>query len=380
MPDGAGLYRFDHLVRHAQHRAAGESGHDRGAAVDAGERPVLGIAAQLQSLLNNRREVLIFANVGNFGIGYHGRGEHAVCVAPSRRHQAVGGKQHRRGKRRKFLLLVLPRRAEIALEMGILFQFRVAVGGEHFTVGVDVDTLALGLLQQQLQVVEVMAGDDDERPLLHGQRNGDRGGCAIAFGVRLIKERHTLEILLADLHHNGQQLVHAPVLAHGKQRLGQEAVHFLVGIAQHHGVMGIGRHAAHAKENQGFETADILLRAPELLHIVIVGSAAGGSADGAVRNESRLFSMHPVDQSADGFFIKIHIGNGGEQPLDHQPPCIPVHIRGIVGGTRQPHQRAGQLVLKLRHIGGLAAYPRFSRAAGTERRLLTLKTEHFVVH
>ena len=90
--------------------------------------------------------------------------------------------------------------------------------------------------------------------------------------------------------------------------------------------------------------------------------------------------MHPVDQSADGFFIKIHIGNGGEQSLDHQPPCIPVHIRGVIGGTRQPHQRAGQLVLKLRHIGGLAAYPRFSRAAGTERRLLTLKTEHFVVH
>ena len=184
-----------------------------------------------------------------------------------------------------------------------------------------------------------MAGDDDKRPLLHGQRNGDRGGCAIAFGIRLIKERHTLEILLADLHHNGQQLVHAPVLAHGKQRLCQKAVRFLVGIAQHHGVMGIGRHAAHAKEDQGFETADILLRAPELLHIVIVGSAAGGSTDGAVRNESRLFSMHPVDQSADGFFIKIHIGNGGEQSLDHQPPCIPVHIRGVIGGTRQPPAR-----------------------------------------
>ena len=41
----------------------------------------------------------------------------------------------------------------------------IAVSGKHFAVGVDVDAFALGLLQQQLQVVEVMSGDDDERPL-----------------------------------------------------------------------------------------------------------------------------------------------------------------------------------------------------------------------
>lgn len=35
--------------------------------------------------------------------------------------------------------------------------------GEHFTVGVDVDAPALGLLQQQLQIVQIVAGDDDER-------------------------------------------------------------------------------------------------------------------------------------------------------------------------------------------------------------------------
>lgn len=39
------------------------------------------------------------------------------------------------------LLLVLPRRAEVALEMGIFFQFRIAMGGQHFAVGVDVDAL-----------------------------------------------------------------------------------------------------------------------------------------------------------------------------------------------------------------------------------------------
>ena len=50
------------------------------------------------------------------------------------------------------------------------------MGGQHFAVGVDVDASALGLLQQQLQIVEIVAGDDDERPLLHRQRDGGRRG------------------------------------------------------------------------------------------------------------------------------------------------------------------------------------------------------------
>ena len=64
------------------------------------------------------------------------------------------------------------------------------MGGEHFAVGVNVDPLSLGLLQKELQVVKVMAGDDDERPFLHGQGDGDRGGRAVAFGVCFIEKRH----------------------------------------------------------------------------------------------------------------------------------------------------------------------------------------------
>ena len=44
--------------------------------------------------------------------------------------------------------------------------------------------------------------------------------------------------------------------------------HFLIGIAQHHSVMGVSRHAAHAEENQGFEAANILLRVPEQIQDV----------------------------------------------------------------------------------------------------------------
>ena len=41
---------------------------------------------------------------------------------------------------------------------------------------VDVDAFTLGLLQQQFQIVEIVAGDDDERPLLHRQRDCGRRG------------------------------------------------------------------------------------------------------------------------------------------------------------------------------------------------------------
>ena len=81
------------------------------------------------------------------------------------RHQAVCGEQHRRGDVGKLLLLVLPRRAEVALEVWVFLQLRIAVGWQHFAVRVDIHALARRLLQQQLEVVQVVPGDDVERSL-----------------------------------------------------------------------------------------------------------------------------------------------------------------------------------------------------------------------
>ena len=380
MPDRAALYCLDHLIRHAKHRAMTEAGHDRAAAVDTGERLVLVVAAKLQCLFDDRGKVLILADVRQFRVGYHRRGEHAVGVACFRRHQAVGGKQHRCRDVGKFSLLILPRRTEVALEMGIFFQFRIAVGGQHFAVGVDVDTFALGLLQQQLQIVEVVAGDDDERPLLHRQRNGDRRGRTVAFGVGLIQQRHALEVFLAHLHDDGQQRVHIPVLAHGKKSLGEKAVHFLVGITQHHSVMGVSRHAAHAEEDQGFEAANILLRVPEQVHIIIIVSPAAGAAAGAAWNKAGLFLVYLIDQRPNGLFVEAHIGDGGEQALDHQPPCIWRCQRIAISGACQTNECASQLVLEFRHLSGFSADTGFSGTTGAASRLLALKAKHSVIH
>ena len=380
MPNRAGLDRLDDLICHAKYRATGKASRDGAAAVDAGEGFILGITAQLQSLFNHRGKVLICSDVRHFGVRHHRRGEHPVGIACFGRHQTVGGEQHRCGKFRKLLLLVLPRRAEIALEMGILFQFRIAVSGEHFAMGVDVDAFALSLLQQQLQVVEVMAGDDDERSLFHGQRNGNRHGRSVAFGVGLIQKRHALEVFLANLHHDRQQFLHAPVLANGEERLGKEAVHLVIGIPQDHGVMCISCHAAHAKQNEGFQASDILIGAPEQVHIVVAGASARGSAACAVGCQPRLFTMYPADQFPNRFFVEIHIGDRGKKSLDHQPPHLWRCLHTAVRGSGQSNQSASQLILKLCDIGGLAAYSRFSGTAGTGRCLLALKTKHFTFH
>ena len=247
-------------------------------------------------------------------------------------------------------------------------------------MGVDVDAPALGLLQQQLQIVQIVAGDDDERTFFHGQRNRDRRGRAVAFGVGPVQKRHAPEGLLADLHHNGQQLLHVPILAHGKERLGKEPVYRLIGIAQHQGVVRIRGHAAHAEENERFETADILLRIPELRHVIIAGSSARGSAGRAARHEPRFFRVHAADHRADGLIVKAHVRNGREQTLDEKLPCACIHAGRMVRRAGKANERARQLVLQLRRTGALAARARLSRAAGAARRLFALKTKHRVFH
>ena len=380
VPDRAGFHGPDHLLRRAEHRAAREAGRDRAAAVDAGEDAVGGIAAQRERLFDDRGEVLVRADVGDPRIGHRGRGEHAVGVARLRRHQAVRREQHRRRQVGEFALLVLPRRAEIALEVRVFFQRGIAVGGQHLAVGIDVDALARSLLEQKLQIAQIMAGDHDERPFFHGQRNGNRHRITVMRRIGAVEHRHAAQILLADLHHDRQKLVHAPVLADGEERLGEKVVHGRVGLAEHHGVVGVGRHPTHAEEDQRLEAADVLLRAPELRHVIVAGSPARGGAQGAVRHEPRFFRVHPVDQRADGVGIEAHVGDGREQPLDHQPPSAVVHGRGVVRRPCQTDQRARQLVLKPRHVGAFAADACIPGAAGAAGRLFALKTKHLLLH
>ena len=117
-------------------------------AVDAAHAMVMLVAAQCERLLDQGRKVLAPALIG----GDMPQAPHSLprrwytpgrLIAGPGRHQAVGGKQHRRGNIFKLRLLALPCRAEVACQMRIFFQIRIAVGGQHFTVGINVDAPVL---------------------------------------------------------------------------------------------------------------------------------------------------------------------------------------------------------------------------------------------
>lgn len=135
----------------------------------------------------------------------------------------------------------------------MLFELRIAVGRKHLAMGVDVHALAVGLLEKELEVSEVMAADDDEGAFFDREGNGCRNRCAEGFGVRLVQKRHRRKVLFADLQNDRQKLFHAPVFADGKERLGKKAADFFVLIAEHERVVRVGGHAADAEENEGFE-------------------------------------------------------------------------------------------------------------------------------
>ena len=72
---------------------------------------------------------------------------------------AVGRHEDGAWERCEFFLLVLPCCAVVSVEVGVLFEFWVAVCGQHFAVGVDGDAFALGLLQDCFEVFEVVSRD-----------------------------------------------------------------------------------------------------------------------------------------------------------------------------------------------------------------------------
>jgi len=315
--DLAGLHGLHDLVGDGEHCAVAEAGGDLCAAVYAGERLVLVIAAQLQSLFDDGGEVLVLADVNNIGEGHHVGGEYSVLIGGSGGHEAVGGVENWGGNAVKFLLLVLPGGAEVALQLGIFLQLGIGVGRQHFAVGVDVDALSGGLLQQQLQILQVVAGDHDERAFFHGERHGSGNGSAVGLGVGLVQQGHALKVYLAGLHYHGQKRVHGVLAAYGGEGAVEEIVDGAVGVAQRHGVPGVGGHAAQTEEYEGLKGTDVLVGGPYLLHVVVLASGAGIGAHGTAGNQTVALGVDAVDHLIDGLVVEVDVGDGGEETRQH---------------------------------------------------------------
>ena len=193
---------------------------------------------------------------------------------------------------------------KVALEVGVAaLQLRVAVGGQHLRVGVDVDAPACGLFQQLLCVVEVVAGNHVERPLFNGQGHLHRFRIAKRAGVGRVQQLHAAVAgFSCGLHQLPQGVGGLAGVAHGLQGGTEEPVQLRVDAAQHPGVVVVGGHAPQAEQHKAFQAAPVGVRfPPEGLHVVVRAGAGAGV-------------VHPAGQRVHGGGVKVHVGNGGEQP------------------------------------------------------------------
>ncbi|OPZ64100.1 MAG: hypothetical protein BWY85_01346 [Firmicutes bacterium ADurb.Bin506] len=108
-----------------------------------------------QSGVYDRGEVAV-GDVRHTGPRHQTRCEDPPDVVVFRLLDAVRRHHDGPGELLELRALVLPRAAVVAHEVRIFPQLRIAVGRQHLAVGVYIDALALGLLENGLQITQVM--------------------------------------------------------------------------------------------------------------------------------------------------------------------------------------------------------------------------------
>ena len=134
------------------------------------------------------------------------------------------------------------------------------MGGEHLAVGIDGDPLALSLLQQHVQVLQVMAGHQDGLSLLLAQ--GDFGGdrMPIGAGIAGIQEFHGLQVHGPNLQGHGDKVVEAEILP-GELRHGlmNEGIDGLILLAEDGRMIGVGGESPETVEGDLLERSQVFI-------------------------------------------------------------------------------------------------------------------------
>ncbi|MPM94071.1 hypothetical protein SDC9_141214 [bioreactor metagenome] len=146
---------------------------------------------------------------------------------------------------------------------------------QHFSVGVDIDSLVFGLLQEQVEIVEIMAGNNDERSLFNGERDSDGNRNAVGLSVGAVEQVHTSEVDFAGFKYQRQELFHGFAITHGAQAFIEEIIYDVIRITQDQSVIGISGHTAQAQKNQGFKRTNIFLIFPEDFHSEVFSTLTG---------------------------------------------------------------------------------------------------------
>ncbi len=183
---------FDDLIGHAEYRVMTETDQNLLAwsfcNIGAG-----------QSLVDDRTKVeaVDVSYVGPCGATPC---EESVFIGFGRFLNAVGVKDDRTGELGQFFGLILPGAAEVAGKVGVFFQPRIAMGWQHFTVGIDVDAFAFGLLEQLFEHFQVVTGHQNTLAGLGSGIDRGRHGMAVVIDMALIEQAHHGQVVLAALH------------------------------------------------------------------------------------------------------------------------------------------------------------------------------------
>ena len=157
-------------------------------------------ACHLLRLRYHRSEIVTF-KMAHARPADDAAGPDAVVIrAHGRVDDAVRGHHDRTGEAGKFHLLVLPAAAVVTDQVLEFTQLRIAVRWQHFTVGIDVNAGAFGLLQQVVEIFQVMTGDQDAFALGRFDVDLRRRRVAVGAGFTRIQNAHHAEVHLADFH------------------------------------------------------------------------------------------------------------------------------------------------------------------------------------
>lgn len=242
------------------------------------------------------------------------------------------------------------------------------MGREHFAVGVDIDALAFRLLEEGFHILQVVAGDDDERAFFDGKGNRCRNGSTVSRRVGFVEEGHAGQVDFTRFHDDGEQFVHAPVFAQSRKAFDEEGAQFVAGLAEHQGMIGISCHAAHAEEDERFQGTDVFVGVPQAAHVVV--SSRG-------RRKRCRFSMNLVDHDLCRFGVEVDVGNGREQAFEDDTVGV-IRWNGSLTGAGQADEGTGQFVLETGFSRRFPTDPGTARTACTECRLFTLEAKHLL--
>ena len=267
-------------------------------------------------------------------------------------------------------------------------------------MGVNVDPLVLGLLEDFFQIFQVVARNEDRLSLFNSQRNRGRDRVSIIAGVGGVEQLHRLQVDFAAFHGQTDAVVHCKIGPdRGRHRFLDKGVNLFRFLSEDGRMIRIGGHAldtVNQKFPQGEDVRVDVRGRPDAdgfapghqvrrrafrpkrgRPLGEVDMAAGGP-DGLGERVSSTDRL--TDQIDKSVRVEIDIGQRGKNRLADKAVGLDIDhavFAPFNGDKRQSLNRIPQQILKGSDIGLFAADADFGTPFALGR-LLALITEHIL--